>query len=272
MLQFIKDMSKEVMNDSSRYNRQGWVWRRLALCPMAGVMSSPSILIVEDDPALRLLTARALRDYGYDVNTAATGAEMWVMLEGGKPDLIVLDIMLPGTNGIELLRRLRRENDTPVIFVSARGSEEDRVLGLELGADDYLPKPFGTRELAARVAAVLRRHGAGLAEPEGSANSGDYSFAGHHLSLARRELRADDGTLVDLTGAEFDLLVTFLEQPQRVIARHRLIELSRMRMVDSSDRSIDVLVSRLRRKLGESAPIATVRGVGYMFTAEVKRL
>ena len=233
-------------------------------------MTAPSILIVEDDPALRLLTARALRDYGYDVATAATGAEMGVMLETARVDLIVLDIMLPGTNGIELLRRLRKDSETPVIFVSARGSEEDRVLGLELGADDYLPKPFGTRELAARVAAVLRRRGTGAAEPDQD-KGGDYSFSGHRLSLARRELRAQDGALVDLTGAEFDLLVTFLEQPQRVIARHRLIELSRMRMGDSSDRSIDVLVSRLRRKLGDSAPIATVRGVGYMFTSQVER-
>lgn len=235
-------------------------------------MTAPSILIVEDDPALRLLTARALRDYGYDVATAATGAEMGVMLEAAKVDLIVLDIMLPGTNGIELLRRLRKESEVPVIFVSARGSEEDRVLGLELGADDYLPKPFGTRELAARVAAVLRRHdrSGGAVESEQD-KGGDYSFSGHRLSLARRELRAQDGALVDLTGAEFDLLVTFLEQPQRVIARHRLIELSRMRMGDSSDRSIDVLVSRLRRKLGDSAPIATVRGVGYMFTSQVER-
>ena len=267
-------MSKEVMNDKTAPLRALPI---LGLEPADGFsygwrtrMTAPSILIVEDDPALRLLTARALRDYGYDVATAATGAEMGVMLEAAKVDLIVLDIMLPGTNGIELLRRLRKESEVPVIFVSARGSEEDRVLGLELGADDYLPKPFGTRELAARVAAVLRRRGA--VEPEAD-KGGDYSFSGHSLSLARRELRAQDGALVDLTGAEFDLLVTFLEQPQRVIARHRLIELSRMRMGDSSDRSIDVLVSRLRRKLEPDpqspAFIKTVYGAGYLFLATV---
>ncbi|HZV09693.1 MAG TPA: response regulator transcription factor, partial [Novosphingobium sp.] len=206
----------------------------------------PSLLVVEDDPALRMLIVRALREHGYGLRAAATGAEMWAMLESAPADLIVLDIMLPGTSGIDLLRRLRRESETPVIFISARGSEEDRVLGLELGADDYLPKPFGTRELAARVGAVIRRH----AGPAPVRAGGDYLFDGWRLSRARHELRGPDGTLVDLTGAEFDLLSIFLDQPQRVIARQRLIELSRMRLADSSDRSIDVLVSRLRRKLG----------------------
>ncbi|EGD60790.1 two component transcriptional regulator [Novosphingobium nitrogenifigens DSM 19370] len=234
-------------------------------------MTTHSILFVEDDPALRLLTARALRDYGYDVRTAATGAEMWAMLETQPADLIVLDIMLPGGNGLELLRRLRKQSEVPVIFVSARGSEEDRVLGLELGADDYLPKPFGTRELAARIAAVFRRGSA--AGGAVGASHGDFLFEGWTLSPARHELRASDGTLVDLTGAEFELLTTFVEQPQRVVARHRLLELSRMRLGDSSDRSIDVLVSRLRRKLdcGDGRLIVTVRGVGYMFTAPVER-
>lgn len=234
-------------------------------------MTAKSILLVEDDPALRLLTARALRANGYDVRTAGTGAEMWVMLDSAPADLIVLDIMLPGTTGIELFRKLRKESDTPVIFVSARGSEEDRVLGLELGADDYLAKPFSTRELIARIGAVLRRGGS---EDDRTNNQRMLSFEGWTLSLSRHELRSPEGALVDLTGAEFDLLATFLGQPQRVIGRQRLIELSRTRLSDSSDRSIDVLVSRLRRKLSNSsgqAPIATVRGIGYMFTAEVTR-
>jgi two-component system OmpR family response regulator len=235
------------------------------------VLSAPSIILVEDDPALRTLTARALAAHGYDVRTATTGAEMWVLLEGAPADLIVLDIMLPGTSGIDLFRKLRRESDIPVIFVSARGSEEDRVLGLELGADDYLAKPFGTRELLARIGAVLRR---GRAENETQGSGREFAFDGWTLSLARHELRSQSGMLVDLTGAEFDLLATFICQPQRVISRQRLIELSRMRLGDSSDRSIDVLVSRLRRKLTDAqgeAPIITVRGVGYMFTAQVER-
>jgi len=237
-------------------------------------LSVASILLVEDDGPLRLLTARALREHGYAVRTAATGAEMWVLLEAGPADLVVLDIMLPGTGGLELFRQLRRKSDVPIIFVSARGSEEDRVLGLELGADDYLPKPFGTRELVARVGAVLRRHAKSDEATDGQngIRSSTVQFDGWSLSLNRRELHSPTGAMVDLTGAEFDLLATFLSQPQRVLGRERLIELSRTRLADSSDRSIDVLVSRLRRKLsdaGGSAPIITVRGAGYMFKAEV---
>jgi DNA-binding response OmpR family regulator len=198
---------------------------------------------------------------------------MWIALQNGPADLIVLDIMLPGTNGIDLCRQIRRENDIPIIFISARGSEEDRVLGLELGADDFLPKPFGTRELVARVRAVLRRRSGNGTEREKGRN--EARFNGWSLSYARRELRSPEGALVDLTGAEFDLLSTFVGQPQRVIGRERLIELSRTRLADSSDRSIDVLVSRLRRKLSDQANggalIRTVRGAGYMFSAKVER-
>lgn len=244
-------------------------------------MLAPSIVLVEDDGPLRTLTARALREHGYAVRTAATGAEMWVALEGEPADLVVLDIMLPGTSGIELFRRLRRQSDVPIIFVSARGSEEDRVLGLELGADDYLAKPFSSRELVARIGAVLRRtegngdDGGGAApQRSGGKRAGEVRFDGWTLSMARRELHSPTGAMIDLTGAEFDLLATFIGQPQRVLGRERLIELSRTRLGDSSDRSVDVLVSRLRRKLassGGSAPIVTVRGVGYMFKAEVER-
>jgi two-component system, OmpR family, response regulator len=241
--------------------------------PLSG--SAPSILLVEDDTALRVLTARALKTHGYDVRTACSGAEMWVALDAAPADLLVLDIMLPGTNGIEIFRRIRKTSEVPIIFISARGSEEDRVLGLELGADDYLAKPFGTRELIARIGAVLRRGGHG--ESAGGARDlgrRDVEFDGWRLSMARHELTAPDGTIVDLTGAEFDLLCTFVSQPQRVIGRQRLIELSRTRIGDSSDRSIDVLVSRLRRKLtdtGGTAPLVTVRGAGYMFNLPVSR-
>ncbi|QNE04325.1 response regulator [Croceicoccus marinus] len=235
-------------------------------------MATHTILVVEDDPQLRVLISRALKEHGYDVRSAATGAEMQVQMDDGRPALIVLDIMLPGTNGIELLRRLRATSDVPVIFVSARGEEADRVVGLELGADDYLAKPFGTRELLARIAAVLRRHGNGNGAPSPREKHDEIGFDGWTLSLSRRELRSPTRALVELTTAEFDLLSAFVQSPQRVISRERLIELSRTRVGDSSDRSVDVLVSRLRRKLTTSdkeAPIATVRGVGYMFTAEV---
>lgn len=237
-------------------------------------MTAPSILLVEDDVSLRMLTARALRENGYNVRTAATGAEMWVMLEAEPAGLLVLDIMLPGTNGIDLFRKLRRTSDVPIIFASARGSEEDRVLGLELGADDYIAKPYSTRELIARIGAVLRRGGS-EANGKSEERTSEVRFDGWTLSLSRRELRSPSGAMVDLTGAEFDLLATFVSQRQRVLGRERLIELSRTRLGDSSDRSIDVLVSRLRRKLsagGNDPPIVTVRGVGYMFKAEVNRL
>jgi two-component system, OmpR family, response regulator len=220
-------------------------------------MTAQTIVLVEDDPSLRMLTARLLQENGYNVRTAATAPEFWIAMEGGPVDMIVLDLMLPGTNGIDLCRQIRRTSDVPIIFISARGNDEDRVLGLELGADDYLAKPFNTRELIARIRAVLRR--GPITEQDGTNR--------------RHEVRFE-GWCVDLTGAEFDLLGTFLDQPQRVIGRERLIELSRTRVGDSSDRSIDVLVSRLRRKItaaGGKPPIVTVRGVGYMFNSAVTR-
>ncbi|MGV3480802.1 MAG: response regulator transcription factor [Sphingobium sp.] len=235
-------------------------------------MSAPSIVIVEDDPPLRMLTARALQEHGYIVRPASSAAEMWVAFEGGPVDLVLLDIMLPGTDGIDLCRQIRRKSEVPIIFISARGSEADRVIGLELGADDYLAKPFGTRELIARIRAVLRR--VGSERQPGDFRESEAHFDGWSVNFPRRELRSPSGAVVELTGAEFDLLGSFLSHPQRVIARERLIELSRTRLGDSSDRSVDVLVSRLRRKLSTGtrpAPITTVRGIGYMFNAEVSR-
>ena len=235
-------------------------------------MTAPTILLVEDDPALRMLTARALQENGFSVRPASAAPEMWLALENGPVDLVLLDIMLPGTSGIDLCRALRQKSDVPIIFVSARNSETDRVVGLELGADDYIAKPFGTRELVARVRAVLRRPA--LDRGEGDREQGVLTFEGWTVNLPRRELLSPTGAVVDLTGAEFDLLVALCDHAQRVIARERLIELSRTRLGDSSDRSIDVLISRLRRKLssaGHVAPITTVRGVGYMLAVPVER-
>ena len=233
-------------------------------------MAAPNLLLVEDDPALRTLTARALRENGFAVEPAGDAAEMWQALARGPVDLILLDIMLPGPSGIELCRAIRQERDTPIIFVSARGGEADRVAGLELGADDYLAKPFSTRELVARVRAVLRRPP--LDQREGVASV--LWFEGWTADPARRELKSPSGAAVELTGAEFDLLAALLNNAQRVIARERLIELSRTRLGDSSDRSVDVLISRLRRKLGgagKPAPIVTVRNIGYMLNVPVER-
>ena len=161
----------------------------------------------------------------------------------------------------------------PVILLTARDRWSDKVTGMDAGADDYLAKPFGTRELIARVRAVLRR--GGMDRRQLGPRESEARFDCWTVNFPRRELRTDDDTIIDLTGAEFDLLSSFVEQPQRVIARERLIELSRTRLGDSSDRSIDVLVSRLRRKLaagGKPAPIMTVRGVGYMLSTPVERL
>lgn len=235
-------------------------------------MTAPTILLVEDDPGLRTLTARALGENGFQVRPAASAPEMWIAFDAGPVDLVLLDIMLPGTSGIDLCRQIRQKSDVPIIFVSAKTSETDRVIGLELGADDYLPKPFGTRELLARVRAVLRRGGLDRRHGEGGENKA--RFGGWTVDFPRRELRSPTGAVVDLTGAEFDLLASFLDHPQRVIGRERLIELSRTRLADASDRSIDVLVSRLRRKLSTvdaASPIVTVRGAGYMFNAVVER-
>jgi len=234
-------------------------------------MTAPTILLVEDDPALRTLTARALQENGYAVRPAGGAPEMWQALERGPVDLVLLDIMLPGTSGIDLCRQLRQSHDMPIIFVSAKGSETDRVVGLELGADDYIAKPFGTRELVARVRAVLRR---GTLDRQSERDRGELLFDGWTVNIPRRELKSPSDAIVELTGAEFDLLVALLDHAQRVIARERLIELSRTRLGDSSDRSVDVLISRLRRKLssaGKDAPIVTVRGVGYMVNVPVER-
>ncbi|OAN60274.1 response regulator transcription factor [Sphingomonas sp. TDK1] len=235
-------------------------------------MTLPTIVLVEDDPQLRTLTARALQENGYTVRPASSAPEMWLALEQGPVDLVLLDVMLPGTSGIDLCRAIRQKSSVPIIFISAKGSETDRVVGLELGADDYLPKPFGTRELVARVRAVLRR---GAGERDATERpKGEITFDGWTVNLPRRELLSPTGAVVDLTGAEFDLLVTLCDHSGRVISRERLIELSRTRLGDSSDRSIDVLVSRLRRKLsdaGHQAPIVTVRGIGYTLNVPVTR-
>jgi two-component system OmpR family response regulator len=231
-----------------------------------------AIVLVEDDPAIRTLTTRALQQNGYVVRPAGSAPEMWRALEAGPVDLVLLDVMLPGTSGIDLCRALRQKSDVPIIFISAKGSETDRVVGLELGADDYIAKPFGTSELVARVRAVLRR--GALDRRHGRPEQGLLTFDGWQANLSRRELLSPSGSLVDLTGAEFDLLVSLIDHAGRVIARDRLIELSRSRLGDSSDRSVDVLVSRLRRKLSHDdkpAPIVTVRGIGYMLTSSVTR-
>ena len=234
-----------------------------------------SILVVEDDGEMRHLVARLLREAGFRVTPARDGREMWELMEQATtPDLVVLDVMLPGPSGLDLCRRLRTRSQVPVIMLTARGEETDRVLGLELGADDYVAKPFGPRELVARVRAVLRRSMGDPAEPARAARR--LRFAGWSLDLKARELFSPGGAAVDLSGAEYDLLLAFLEHPQRVLSREQLMETARGRVsVEGSERAVDVQVSRLRRKMepdeGSPALIKTVRGSGYILVSGVTR-
>lgn len=231
-----------------------------------------TILIVEDDPALRVLLGRRLQENGFKTVSAHSAPEAWRALADHTIDLVILDVMLPGTSGLDICRTIRRDSDLPIIILSARTDETDRVLGLELGADDYVPKPFSTKELLARIRAVLRRRSADWQKPQDQ--RGTVRFQGWTLDVRKHELTAPSGARVELSGAEYGLLVVLLDNAQRVIGRERLLELSRSRLGDSSDRSIDVLISRLRRKLSQDDEskglIRTVRGVGYMLTATVE--
>lgn len=237
-------------------------------------MQQQTILIVEDDPQLRVLLGRRLQEHGFKTMPAQSAPEAWKVLSEVPVDLVLLDVMLPGTSGLDICRTIRRDSTVSIIILSARTDETDRVLGLELGADDYVPKPFSTKELIARIRAVLRRREPDWLQPQ--SQQGLLRFAGWTLDLRKHELTSPKGARVELSGAEYGLLVVLLDNPQRVIGRERLLELSRTRLGESSDRSIDVLVSRLRRKFsqdeGGAALIRTMRGTGYMFAAGVERL
>lgn len=235
--------------------------------------TSPHILVVDDDREIRDLLAKFLTKHGYRVTTSRDGEEMFKALDGWRIDLVVLDLMLPGEDGLSLCRRLRVASKTPVIMLTAMGEETDRIIGLEMGADDYVPKPFNPRELLARIKAVLRR---AQALPETQVErSPAIRFAGWTLDVATRRLESPDGVVVDLSSGEYDMLMAFLDHPRRVLSRDQLLDLSRGRAAAPFDRSVDVQVGRLRRKIERDAKdpqiIITVRGGGYMFAPEVKR-
>lgn len=231
------------------------------------------ILMVDDDPGICDVVSEFLGQHGYDVRTAGNSREMDAALATGPADLIVLDVMLPGEDGLAICRRLSGPDAPPIIMLSAMGEDTDRIVGLELGADDYLPKPCNPRELLARVRAVLRR--AELRGSERSVGPG-CEFAGWRLDLVRRELRTPDGVMVHLSSGEFALLRSFVERAQRVLTRDQLLDMAKGPDSDSFDRAIDVQISRLRRKLDEGAAgqnlIRTIRNEGYMFTAKVRKL
>jgi two-component system OmpR family response regulator len=231
------------------------------------------VLVVDDDAETRKLLREYLEKQGYRVTVAADGKALREALGRRRPDLIVLDLMLPGEDGLQLCLDVRARSNLPIIMLTARGEETDRIVGLEMGADDYLAKPFNPRELLARIKSVLRRARSlpDNLEPDAVKT---FSFAGWTLEAATRNLTAPDGLVIPLSGAEFKLLRAFLAHPNRVLSRDQLIELMVARDAGPFDRAIDVQVSRLRQRLRDDARepriIKTVRGEGYVLATEVK--
>ena len=248
--------------------------------PRAAVRYNPAmeradhVLVVDDDAEIRKLLGEYLERNGFRVSLATDGTEMRRALDRSRPDIVVLDLMLPGDSGLKLCRDLRVESSLPVIMLTARADEVDRIVGLEMGADDYLAKPFSPRELVARIRSILRR-ARGLASPAGG-GAHQLRFAGWTLDLAARQLVAPDGVVVALSGAEFKLLSVFVEHPNRVLDRNQLMDLTVGRDGAPFDRSIDVQVSRLRVRLRDDARepriIKTVRNEGYVLAAVVERV
>jgi two-component system OmpR family response regulator len=234
-------------------------------------MSTGHILVVDDDPKVRTLLRRCLEGEGFAVSEAKSGKEMWAWLNRAPVSLITLDLGLGSENGLDLARDVRRAHNVPIIMLTGRGDAIDRVVGLEVGADDYLAKPFELRELVARIRAVLRRT---TATPEGMSAGRRYAFEGWVLDISRRSLTGQDGKDYDLTTSEFNLLEAFVKRPHRALSRDEIMDLLKGQDWSPTDRSIDNLVARVRKKI-EADPdhptlIKTVRGVGYTFTADVE--
>ena len=231
------------------------------------------ILVVDDDREICALVGKFLKKRDYRVTLVGNGQEMRRALGEWNIDLVILDLMLPGEDGLKLCRDLRAESQIPIIMLTVMGEETDRIVGLAMGADDYLAKPFNPRELLARIKAVLRRvqidtQGATANRPK------TLHFAGWTLEIGRRRFYSPDGLLVDLSAGEFDLLAVLAEHPQQVLAREQLLDMTHGRTQGAFDRAIDMQISRLRRKIeiSQNAPelIKTVRGGGYIFTSEVR--
>ena len=233
----------------------------------------PHILLVEDDREISTLIARYLRANDYRVMVTGSGREIDNLMQGSRIDLVVLDLMLPGENGLSICKRLRTRTQVPIIMLTAKSDEVDRILGLEIGADDYLSKPFNSRELLARIRAVLRRSTINAGEL--AANGARIlTFLGWRIDRGLRELKSPASVRVAVTDAEFALLQTFCERPGRILSRDELLDLTQGRSAGVFERSIDILVSRLRRKI-EADPhqpsiIKTVRSGGYLFTPAVE--
>ncbi len=226
---------------------------------MSAETGTPSILVVDDDRELRTLVIDFLNNHGLRAFGAGNAVEMDAALTDNAVDLIVLDLMMPGEDGLSVLRRMRGGRRPPIIMLSAMGSDSDRIIGLEVGADDYLAKPCNPRELLARIRAVLRRRQDAQGMPV--RKFGDWT-----LDLVERTVSAPDTEMASLTDTEFRLLTAFIDRPQMVLTRDQLIDFAKGSDTMMFDRAIDVTLSRLRKKLGARAPIRTVRGEGYMFT------
>jgi two-component system OmpR family response regulator len=234
--------------------------------------SEPHILVVDDDRGIRDLLSRYLRKNGLRVVVAANGREMESRLSESKIDLVVLDRVMPGENGLTLCRDLRNHSRVPIIMLTLLGADTDRILGLQMGADDYVQKPFNPEELLARIRAVLRRAN-DLPLQAVLEKDAVLRFAGWTLDLGRRRLITPSGATVALTDGEFDLLVAFAEHPQVILSRDQLLDLARGRAAAAFDRGIDMQITRLRRKIeadpAEPEFIKTIRNKGYVFTPEV---
>ena len=235
---------------------------------------SAHILAVDDDPSVRKMIADYLGDNDLRVTALAGGRDIQEVMSRETIDLVVLDWRLPGEDGMQIARRLRAESEVPIIMLTGRKDEADRVMGLELAADDYLTKPFSPRELLARIRALLRRARAQQTVSDGLQKIRAYRFAGFEVNVRLRRLTTPGGENVPLSNSEFNLLAAFLSAPQRVLSRDQLLGLSRLHNDEVYDRSIDVQVGRLRRKLQPSKDsaelIRTERGAGYVFTAPVE--
>ena len=231
-------------------------------------MTTVLIHLVEDDPEIRDLVCALLAREGLACAAFPDGAAFWAAWAVRRPDLVILDLMMPGEDGLSICRRL--QGAVPVLIASARGEPMDRVVGLEVGADDYIAKPFEPRELVARIKALLRRRDRAAPPPPARR----FAFDGWRLDLASRALTDANGQGVELTAGEFDLLAAFVKRPQQILSRDDIMDVLKGRQADVFDRSIDIQVSRLRRKLGdhprEPRLIRTVRNAGYLFTADVQ--
>ena len=232
---------------------------------------SQRVLVVDDDAELRSLLKSYLGEQGFSVTAVPDGAAMRRELDAGTFDLVILDLMLPGEDGLALCRELRTRSRMAILMLTARGDELDRIIGLEMGADDYLPKPFHPRELLARIRSILRR----VQELAGEAPARAYRFAGWTLDIGLRHLIGADGVAVSLSTGEFRLLQAMVENANRVMSRDRLMDVLSGREAGPFDRSVDVMISRLRRRLGDDGRepeiIKTVRNEGYVLTAKVER-